>query len=90
MVDVAPQKAGYRRRGEKLDIGTAVVAARQARFAGMAWDVRFNCDSVADVQRRYGGMCCDDLAGGFMTENVCIADDHGADAACMPEMDVGA
>jgi hypothetical protein len=36
------------------------------------------------------GVHGDDDARGFVAEDVCVGDDHGADAAGVPEVDVGA
>lgn len=47
MIDISSQQAVERRRGEKLDVFTPVVAAREAGFAGVADDVRLDGYAVA-------------------------------------------
>ena len=52
-------------------------------------DVRFDGDAVAWGEVRDGGVGGEDDAGGFVAEDVCVCYDHGADAAGVPEVDVG-
>ena len=90
VVDVAAEKAGDGRGGVEAHLQTAVVAACEAGFAGVAGERRFNGHSVAGFQVGDGGMDGEDFAGGFMAQDVVVCDDHGANAAGMPEVDVGA
>ena len=90
VVDVAAQQAVDRRRGEEGNLFAAVVAARQAGLASVANDVGLDGDAVTDLERGDGRVDSDDFAGRFVAEDVVAVDNHGADAACMPEVDVGA
>ena len=89
VVDVAPQEAVDGGRGEETHVEAAVVAAREAGFALVADDVRFDGDAVAGLEVRDRGVRGQDDAGGFVAEDVRVGDDHGADAAGVPEVDVG-
>ena len=75
---------------EELDLEAAVVAAGEARRAFAADDVGLDGDAVAGFEGGDGGVHGDDRAGGFVAEDVCVFDNHGADAAGVPEVDVGA
>lgn len=88
MVDIPSQQAVERRRGEEFDVFAAVVAACEAGFAGVADDVRLDGYAVAGFQGCDGGVDGEDYAGGFVAEDVVVLDDHGADAAGVPEVDV--
>lgn len=48
--DIAAEKTWNRRGREEEDFFTSVVATCEAGLAGMAWDVRFDCDTVAGLQ----------------------------------------
>ena len=89
VVDVAAQEAVDGRGGEEAHGEAAVVAAREAGFAVAADDVRFDGDAVARGEVRDGGVGGEDDAGGFVAEDVRVCHDHGADAAGVPEVDVG-
>lgn len=88
VVDVAAQEAVHGRRGQEAHVEAAVVAARQAGFARVADDVRFDGDAVAGLEVRDGGVRGEDDAGGFVAEDVGVRYHHGADAAGVPEVDV--
>ncbi|CRK31461.1 hypothetical protein BN1708_005463 [Verticillium longisporum] len=90
MVDVSPQQAGHGRRRKELDLLTAVVTPREAGLAGVADDVGLDGDAVADLEVLDAGVHCDDIAGRLVTENVVALDNHGADAAMAPEVNVRA
>ena len=89
VVDVAAEEAVDGRGREEAHREAAVVAARQAGFAVAADDVRFDGDAVADGEGRDGGVRGEDDARGFVAEDVRVCDDHGADAAGVPEVYVG-
>ena len=89
VVDVAAEEAVDRRRREEAHREAAVVAARQARFAVAADDVRFDGDAVADGEGGDRGVRGEDDTRGFVAEDVRVCDDHGADAAGVPEVYVG-
>jgi len=90
VVNVAPQQARDRRRGAEGDGLAAVVSAREAGLAGVADDVGLDGDAVANFEGGDGGVRGDDEARGFVAEDVRVFDDHGADGAVAPEVDVGA
>lgn len=81
--EVAAQKSSNRRCGEELDALAAIVAAGQAGLAFVADDVGFDGNAVAGFERRDGRVDGEDGAGGLVTEDVRVFDDHGADAALM-------
>lgn len=90
VVDVAAQQAVDGRGGQEGDALAAVVASRQAGLAGVADDVGLDGDAVAHFQRGDGRVHGNDFAGRLVAEDVVALDNHGADAACVPEVDVGA
>ena len=75
-------------RGEEFHLLTAIIAASETRFAGVADEAWLNGDAVADFKVGDGGVGGEDYAGGFVAEDVGVLDDHGADAAGVPEVDV--
>ena len=87
--DVAAEEAVDGRGGEELHALAAVVAAGEAGFAGVADETRFDGDAVADFQVGDGRVGGENDAGGFVAEDVGVFDDHGADAAGVPEVDIG-
>ena len=88
VVDVASQEAVDGRGGQETHVQAAVVAAREAGLAVVADEVGFDGDAVAALEMRDGGVRGEDYAGGFVTEDVVVCHDHGADAASVPEVDV--
>lgn len=66
VVDVAAQEAVDGRGGEEAHLFAAVVAAREALFAVVADEARFDGDAVTGLQVGDGGMGGEDDAGGFM------------------------
>ena len=90
VIDVSPQQSRDGRRGAEGDFLAAVVATCEAGLALVADDVGFHGHAVADAVGGDGGVFGDDDAGGFVAEDVRVFDDHGADAAGVPEVDVGA
>lgn len=89
VVDVAAEEAVDGRGGEEAHVEAAVVAAREAGFACVADDVGFDGDAVAGDEVRDGWVRGEDHAGGFVAQDVRVCYDHGADAAGVPEVDVG-
>ncbi len=89
MRNVPSEQAWYGRCGAEGDVEAAVVASCEAGFAGVADDVRFDCDGVAGPEGGYGGVDGEDDAGGFVAEDVGSGYDHGANGARVPEVDVG-
>ena len=89
VVDVAAEEAVDGRGGEEAHGEAAVVAAREAGLAVAADDVRFDGDAVAGAEGGDGGVRGEDDAGGLVAEDVRVCHDHGADAAGVPEVDVG-
>ena len=87
--DVAAEEAVHGWGGEEAHGVAAVVAPCEAGFARVADHIRFNGDAVARGEVRDGGVDGEDFARGFVPEDVVVGDDHGADAASVPEVDVG-
>ena len=88
VVDVTPQEAVDGGGGQEAHIQAAVVAACQAGFALVADQVGLDGDAVANFVGLHGGVDGEDDTGGFVAEDVVVLDDHGADAAGVPEVDV--
>ena len=86
--DIAAEEAVDRGSGEEFHFLAAVVAACEARFAGVADEARFDCDAIANFEVGNGGMGGEDYACRFVAEDVRIFNDHRADAAGVPEVDV--
>ncbi len=87
--DVAAEQAVDRWGGEELHAFAAVVPAGEAGFAAVADEARFDGHAVAYFEVSDGGVGGEDYARGFMAEDMGFLDDHGADAAGVPEVDVG-
>ena len=90
VVDIAAQEASDGWRAAELDAHAAVVLASEAGLALAADDVGLDGDAVADAVCGDGGVFGDDDAGGFVAQDVSVVDDHGADGAMFPEVDIGA
>ena len=90
VIDVPSQQARDGRGGAERDVHAAVVAAGEAGLALPADDIGFHGHAVAELVRGDGGVFGNDDAGGFVAEDVRVGYDHGADAAGVPEVDVGA
>ena len=90
MCNVTAEEARDWRSGEEEDRLAAVVASSKARLASMAGDVWLNGYLVAGLEMRYRGVDGENLASRFVTEDMLICDNHGADATCMPKMHIGA
>lgn len=87
--DVAAEQAVDGWGGEELHALAAVVAACEARLAFVADEARFNGDAVADFEVGDRWVSSEDYAGRFVAEDVGFLNDHGADAASVPEVDIG-
>ena len=90
VVDVAAEEAVDGRSGEESHLQAAVIAACEAGFAGMAGEGGLDGDAVADLEVGDGRVDSEDFASGLVAQDVCIFDDHGANAAGAPEVDIGA
>ena len=88
VVDVSSQEAIDGRCGQETHLQAAVVAACEAGFALIADEIRFDGNAVAGLEVRHGGVRGQDHAGGFVTKDMCVRYDHGADASGVPEVDV--
>lgn len=86
----ALQRAGVRVDAREGDGGAEVVASRVAEEAAVARHAGFEGDAVARAQVGDGGVGAQDDAGGFVAEDAVAVDGEGADAAAVPEVDVGA
>ena len=89
MVNVAAEETVDGWGGEELHLFAPVVAAGEAGFAVVADEAWFDGYAVAGGEVGDGGVSCEDDAGGFVAEDVVVCDDHGADGAGVPEVDVG-
>lgn len=88
MVDISTEQAINGGCRQKFDGLATIVAAREARFAFIADHVGLHSDAVADFEG-FDVVCNgDDDAGGFVAEDVVVCDNHGADTAGVPEMDI--
>ena len=90
VVDVAAEEAVDGRGREEAHLQAAVVAACEAGFAGMAGEGGLDGDTVADLEVGDGRVDSEDFASGLVAQDVCIFNDHGANAAGVPEVDIGA
>lgn len=91
MVDVvAAHAAGVRRDTGELDVEAQVVVAAGALEAVAAGDARLDGDAVARFQMGDVRAGPDDLAGAFVAQAVLGLDFEAADAASVPEVNVGA
>lgn len=88
VVDVAAEQTIDGRGGQEENIFTAIVSSGQAGFAGIADDVGFDSNAVAWLEGLHVGSYSNNLAGGFVTEDMVATHDHGADAAVVPEVNV--
>lgn len=90
VVDISAQKTRNWRSRKELDLFTAIVSSRQAGLASIANDVRLNSNPVANLEICDRRMNCDDLSCRLVAENVVALYDHRANAASVPEMNIGA
>lgn len=88
VIDVAAEQAVDGRGGEEAHVEAAVVAAGEAGLALVADDVGFDGDAVAKLEVRDGRVLGQNDAGGFVAEDVGAGDDHGADTAGVPEVNI--
>ena len=88
MIDIAAKKTMNRRCGHELHIQATVIAAGQARLALIADSGRLHSNPISYFERLYRGMNRQDLASGFVTEDVVMLNHHGTDAAMAPKVDV--
>jgi hypothetical protein len=89
VVDISAKETGTRRGGEELDFLATVVSSREAWLAFVADDVGFNGDSIPhfeSLDRRVNGQ---NNTCRFVTEDMCVLHNHRANAACMPEVNIG-
>jgi hypothetical protein len=89
MVDVSAEHARDRRGRQELDGLATIISASKARFAGTAGNVGFDGDSVANLEMADRRVHGNNLAGRLVTQDVVSLDNHGTDAASMPEVDIG-
>ena len=79
-----------RRHARELDVEAQVVVTAGALEAVAAGDAGLDGDSVASFQMGYVGAGPDYLAGAFVAQAVLGLDFEAADAASVPEVNVGA
>lgn len=87
---VAAQQSGDGGSGEESNVGASVVATSKAGLAGVANLLGLNGDAVADLDVLDVRADSDNVTSGLVAEDVVAGDDHGADAASVPEVNVRA
>ena len=90
MVDVAAEEPINRRGGKEAHFQAAIVATCETRFAGVADDTGFNCNSITNFEVRNRRVGCKNNAGRLVAEDVSVFDDHRANTAGMPKVNIGA
>lgn len=88
MIDITPKQAVVGWSREELHLQAAVVAPREAGFAGFANDVGFDGDSISRLEVRDAGVDSEDFARGLVAQDKVVLYDHWTDTASVPEVDV--
>lgn len=88
VVDIATQETVDGRGGQEGDVFATVVPAGQTGFAGIADDVGLDGNAVADFEMGDIGGHGNDLACRFVAQDMVSGDNHRADTAIVPEVDV--
>jgi hypothetical protein len=88
VVDIAAEEAGDGRSGAEEDRVAAVVATGQARLALAADDVGLDGNTVTDLEGLDVVVDGNNDACRLVAENVVVGDNHGANAAGVPEVDI--
>ena len=88
VVDIAAEEARDGRSGAEKDRVAAIVATRQARLALAADDVGLDGNAVADLQRLDVVVDGNNDACRFVAEYVVVFNNHRADAAGVPEVNI--
>lgn len=89
VVDITAQETVDGRSRQERNVFATVVSSSETGFAGIADDVRLDSDTVADLEMGNIGGYSDDLASRFVAENMVAGDNHRADAAIVPEVNIG-
>jgi hypothetical protein len=89
VVDIAAEQTIDGGSGQESDVLATVVATGQTGLAGVTNDVGLDSDAIADLEVGDIGSDSEDLTGRLVAENVVAGDNHGADAPCVPEVDIG-
>lgn len=85
---VSPDTAMVGRGASEFHACAEVVLACGAVVAFVARDAGLDGDAVARLEVCYVGADAEDLAGAFVTENVVVFNNAGADCAGFPEVQV--
>ena len=88
VVDIAAEETGDGRSGAEEDRVAAVVATGQARLALAADDVGLDGNAVADLEGLDVVVNGNNDASRLVAEDVVVLDNHGADAAGVPEVHI--
>ena len=88
VVDIAAEEARDGRSGTEEDRVAAIVATGQARLALAADDVGLDGNAVADLERLDVVVHGNNDACRLVAENVVIFNNHGTDAAGVPEVNI--
>ena len=89
MIDVAPKQAVVGWSGEELHLQAAVVAPREAGFAGVADDAGFDGYTISRLEVFDGGVDGEDFAGGLVAQDEVFFYDQWTYTASVPEVDIG-
>ena len=89
MIDIAPKQAVLGWSGEELHLQAAVVASREAGFAGIANEVGLDSYTISRLEMLDGGVDSEDFTGGLVAEDVVVLYDHWTYTARVPEVDIG-
>lgn len=88
MVDISAEESRDWWSGKEGDLFAAIVTSCEAGFAFAADDVWFDRNSIANFEACDRGVDCEDCASRFVSENVVVGNNHGANTASMPEVDI--
>jgi hypothetical protein len=89
MVYISSEESRNGRSGEKLDFLASVVSSGEAGLAFVANNVRFDGYTISNLEMFHRRVDSQDDSRRFVSEYVCIRNDHGPDAASVPEVNVG-
>lgn len=76
------------RTGAELQILAPIVASGKARFACLAYNVRFDRDAISDCECRDRRVDLDDKACRLMPQDMRLVDHPRTDPAMFPEVHV--
>jgi hypothetical protein len=86
VIDISAEETRDWRGGKELNLFAAVVSASKTWLAFVADDVRLDGYAVSHFQMFDRRMDCQYDSCRFVSKNVCIGNDHGPNAAGVPEV----